>query len=47
MGTDDVYNKNRGLAGKEATRGYSLSDLNYNITEGKKGLSSNTDKQLL
>lgn len=37
MGTDDVYNKNRGLAGKEATRGYSLSDLNYNITEGKRG----------
>jgi len=29
--------KIRGLAGKEARRGYSLSDLSYNITEGKKG----------
>lgn len=29
-------NKNKGLAGKEATRGNSLPDLNYSITEEKR-----------
>lgn len=30
-------NKNKGLAGKEATRGKSLPDLNYNVIEEKRG----------